>query len=335
LSAYSPWVTTTVSASGFDAASTPGSFTATLGLSRTVVVSWTGSLPFCMPGNRCDGAFWLYYARGQSAGPGQPGAGATGGSSPIKLVRRVGTSHSYTVQGLEPGYRYSFAMQKEDDSGRRSRLTANLSVFVTDGVDAEPDGMVDDWERAHGVTGPNDDPDRDGLTNLEEYQFGTDPHDPDTDGDGVSDGEEYVSGSDPQDSGSISVTAIISGVIPLPRLSVSAERLTFRVYESGPNPANQMVEAINTGGQTLTALWADNSSWLTLSPMCPRRLLDPNCQVVQVNKNGLKAGRYTGTITVTGAAGSRTQDSPQQITVNLWVSQGGIALNTYLPVIRR
>ncbi len=335
LSAYSPWITKTVSASGFDTASTPGSFAAALGVGNSVVLTWTGLLPICMAGNPCKGAFWVFYAREKAAGPSQPGSGATGGPSPIRVIQRINNTHNYTVQGLTPGYRYNFALQKQDDYGRRSDLTDNLVVLVSDRVDADHDGMFDDWERAHDVTGPNDDPDRDGLTNLEEYRLGTDPHDSNTDNDMLSDGEEYVSGSDPLDSGSISMTAIISGVVPLPRLSLSTERLTFRAYEGGPNPTRQVVHATNTGGKVLTATWTSNTAWLSMSSTFPCRLGDPNCKVIQINKSGLAAGRYTGMITVTGAAGSHTQDSPQQITVNLWVSKGSLPQYLYLPVMRR
>ncbi len=322
LSAYSPWITKTVSAAGYDAAATPGSFAAALGANNSVVLTWTGSLPMCLPGNPCKGAFWLFYAREKSAGPSQPGTGATEGVSPIRVLQRLNTNHTFTVHGLTPGYRYNFAVQKQDDYGRRSDLTTNLSVFVTDGVDADGDGMVDDWERAHDVTGALDDPDRDGLTNLEEYRLGTDPHDPNTDDDLLSDGEEYVSGSDPTDGASISMTAIISGVVPLPRLSLSTKHLTFQAFEGAPNPASQQVKAINTGGQVLTVTWATKTSWLTLSPLCPHELGDPNCRVVQVNKDGLPPGHYVAMIEVKGAAQSRTQDSPQQIQVDLWLSKG-------------
>jgi hypothetical protein len=56
-----------------------------------------------------------------------------------------------------------------------------------------------------------------------------------------------------------------------------------------------------------------------------------------VNKTGLAAGHYVTVIEVKGAIGSRTQDSPQQIQVDLWVSQGtgGKSWKTYLPLIRR
>ncbi len=337
LSPYSAWITRTVSASGYNTATVPGAFVAALGPDASVVLTWTGTLPICMNDNPCKGAFWIFYAREKSAGPSQAGSGATEGASPIRVTQRTVTAHEYTVHGLTPGYRYHFTLQKQDDYGRRSDLTNDLTVFVTNGVDFDGDGMMDDWERAHGVTSATGDADRDGLTNYEEYLLGTDPQDPNTDDDQLNDAEEYVSGSDPTDSASISITAIISGLVPLPHLSLSADRLTFRAFEGGPNPATQEVKAINAGGGALTATWTTKTSWLSLSPLCPRQLNSPNCRVVKVDKAKLAAGHYVGLIEVKGATGSRTQDSPQQIQVDLWISKGtgGLSWKLRLPVIRR
>jgi hypothetical protein len=66
------------------------------------------------------------------------------------------------------------------------------SASVT--VDAEPDGMPDGWESAHGLSPTVDDsqgdPDTDGLANLREWQAGTDPQDNDSDDDALLDGAE-------------------------------------------------------------------------------------------------------------------------------------------------
>ncbi|HYG34614.1 MAG TPA: binary toxin-like calcium binding domain-containing protein, partial [Clostridia bacterium] len=60
-----------------------------------------------------------------------------------------------------------------------------------DSTDSDHDGMLDDWERSHGLAvGTNDaalDPDGDGLTNFEEYSGRTNPKLADTDGDGLTD----------------------------------------------------------------------------------------------------------------------------------------------------
>jgi hypothetical protein len=62
-------------------------------------------------------------------------------------------------------------------------------------LDADGDGLPDDWELAHGLSPANgadaaSDADGDGLTALQEYELGTDPQVADTDGDGLSDGDE-------------------------------------------------------------------------------------------------------------------------------------------------
>jgi hypothetical protein len=335
----SNWMTSTVSPNSRDTgtAARPGGFTATLGLNRAVVVTWTGSLPACQPPEACDGAFWLFYAREQPAGPGQPGAGAAGGPSPLKITQRGLNAHQVAVEGLAPGFRYSFAVQKQDDEHRRSALTDRVWVLVTDGIDSNHNGLPDDWEAAHDAAPAGGDPDGDGCTNLEEYRARTDPQAADTDGDGYSDCEEAVTGSDPLDRMDISATAVLSGAIPFPRLSLSVDGLAFRAIQGGAAPAARVVTASNAGGRTLTATWQTSAAWLTATPTC--RGADygkPNCVEVRVNPSGLAAGRRTAVITVTGERGSRTQDSPQTVGVELWISRPAATIRkTYLPVVRR
>jgi hypothetical protein len=64
-------------------------------------------------------------------------------------------------------------------------------------VDADGDGLPDDWELFHGQANPGNDADGDSLSNLTEYQYGTNPGNPDTDGDGVWDGVEIRRGRNP------------------------------------------------------------------------------------------------------------------------------------------
>lgn len=69
-------------------------------------------------------------------------------------------------------------------------------------IDADGDGMADDWERAYGfdpasrLDGARD-ADGDGLPNAAEYARGTDPGRVDSDGDGMGDGQEVAWNGDP------------------------------------------------------------------------------------------------------------------------------------------
>ena len=69
-------------------------------------------------------------------------------------------------------------------------------------VDADRDGMDDNWEIANGldprVDDGNLDSDGDGLSNLAEFQLGLNPRNPDTDGDGLYDGDEVALGLNPK-----------------------------------------------------------------------------------------------------------------------------------------
>jgi hypothetical protein len=60
----------------------------------------------------------------------------------------------------------------------------DLSIFATVPLDADSDGMPDDWETAHGlapdVNDGSGDADLDGKSNVEEYLADTDPQDPDS-----------------------------------------------------------------------------------------------------------------------------------------------------------
>ncbi|MCW8193449.1 S8 family serine peptidase [Proteobacteria bacterium 005FR1] len=75
-------------------------------------------------------------------------------------------------------------------------------------VDADADGLPDNWEAVWGLdsTDPvdaTDDGDRDGLSNLQEYRSGTSPSEPDGDADGLADGDEVeLAGTDPHNSDS-------------------------------------------------------------------------------------------------------------------------------------
>jgi RHS repeat-associated protein len=69
-------------------------------------------------------------------------------------------------------------------------------------IDADGDGLSDDWEALYGLHSSNPmdswvDSDQDGLSNLDEYRMGTNPRLRDTDGDGIGDGAELNVGGIP------------------------------------------------------------------------------------------------------------------------------------------
>ncbi|NND54027.1 MAG: hypothetical protein HKN56_03525 [Gammaproteobacteria bacterium] len=101
-------------------------------------------------------------------------------------------------------------------------------------VDADGDGMRDDWELENGFdpADPSDaslDPDFDSLTNLEEYGYNTDPFDPDSDSDAIFDGVEVRNyATDPADPDSDNDLIrdgfeIINGLDPLDRLDADLD----------------------------------------------------------------------------------------------------------------
>ena len=87
-------------------------------------------------------------------------------------------------------------------SALNNGVLATIAVQVVLGVDADGDGLPDDYERANAclnVAAPDagGDPDADGLTNAQEFSRGSDPCVADTDGDGIADGAEVALGSNP------------------------------------------------------------------------------------------------------------------------------------------
>lgn len=290
----------------------PGELVA-VAIANQVTLTWG---PVALPRG---GGVWLYYSRGLPLGNGQREA-------PVDL----GDLDEITLSLLDPGFVWFFAVQTHDDWGRLSRVSNVVSVLVSDGVDDDGDGMPDDWESAYDVDDPLQDEDGDGISNAEEARYRTHPHYADTDGDGFSDGTEIVGGSDPLDANSTPATYenYTSGLLPLPELNVEPRALIFRAYTGGPNPPTQYVDVSNLGGGVLAPVIADDAAWLTMT-------LDGETLSVQVDQTGLPAGHYRAVITVAGASGSFTQNSPQNVVVDLWVLAGAPPAHgkVYLPLI--
>lgn len=81
-------------------------------------------------------------------------------------------------------------------------VLSSLVIQVLIPLDADGDGMSDEYERTYGfnltdATDATQDADGDGLTNLRESELGTNPRQADTDGDGLTDAVEVAIGTNP------------------------------------------------------------------------------------------------------------------------------------------
>ncbi len=104
-----------------------------------------------------------------------------------------------------------------------------------------------------------------------------------------------------------------SGQPAAPSLSMSGTGLTFTGTAGGSNPAAQTVNLGNNGGGTLSWTASSNQSWLTVSPASGTA---PGTLSMQPNLNGLAAGTYSATVTVSAPGAS---NGSQTITVGLTV----------------
>lgn len=305
-----------------DQAPAPGTASGTVGPGHAAVISWTeAETPTLVAG------YLLYYAADYLPGPGQGDSGATEGPSPID----VGNVLNYTLHGLEPGRLYHFAVQPYDDDGRLGPISLDLPLLLTDNLDDNGDGMPDDWATAYNLVNPYDDPDGDCLTNLFEYLYWEETSRPihprqfDSDTDYFSDGEEFHAGSNPVDSLDWPSKQDFQ-----PRMHLDRQELTFHAGTGDAYVPAQYVRIDNYGGGTLTLTASTTTPWLTAN-------LVGNRLQVGIDKTGLTMGYYEGTITIQGEESARscTQNSPQTVTVELWLYEGLLRQPpmVYLPVV--
>jgi hypothetical protein len=113
----------------------------------------------------------------------------------------------------------------------------------------------------------------------------------------------------------VSVTLTISAHSSGPVLAVSRLSLSFSAVAGGSSPTSQSVQVTNTGAGTLFFTASQSQSWLVVYPPSGTA---PATLTVGINVNGLQAGTYTDSITVTGQG---AQNSPQTISVTLNVSR--------------
>jgi predicted outer membrane repeat protein len=299
VSAYSPYLSITLPSGLPSSLPTPIGLTATLGLNHSAVLTWTS---IGVSGAR----YRIYYATNTPAGPGQPANGSIEGPSPVD----AGPIVTLTLNGLKPGCMQHFVAQAYTNgitNSMNSGISSDVALLLSDGVDADNNGLPDDWSACYGLGGdPNADTDHDGCTDLEEFAIKSDPTRIDTDYDGYGDCEEKVGGSDPLDPHSLP-----SNLTKLPKLVLDKHHLGFHFYSSDPATLTDTVGITNAGGGTLTPTFSTDASWLSANVV-------GNNVVVQVDRSALLSGHYIGTVTVNG--GAHVQNSPQYVSIDLWTT---------------
>ncbi|MFN8488786.1 MAG: fibronectin type III domain-containing protein [Caldilineaceae bacterium] len=252
----------------------------------------------------------------------------TVGHTPIPKVATTNTPN-LPLTGLAAGETYKVVVSGVNSAGWVGDTSAPLQFVATSGVDADGDGLPDDWAAKYNVHGANADADGDGLTNKQEFDLGTDPTHQNTDGDSFSDKEEVDAGTDPLDSRSY------GAIYTLPRLTLAQDKLVFHTKLQTPSdPApNATIQWSNTGGGNLVLNAASSANWLTAQ-------VSGNQIVASVNKNLLTPGYHTGVIQVTPAAGSDPLIGASGcVRVQMWASPPDVATavsgQIWLPLIRR
>jgi outer membrane protein assembly factor BamB len=108
------------------------------------------------------------------------------------------------------------------------------------------------------------------------------------------------------------VSAYASGAVPTsPVLSVAPTSLSMEASAGGPDPPAASLSLENAGAGTLSFTASSDSSWLSVAPAsgsAPQKLS------VSASDAGLKAGTYTGHLTITA---SGAQGSPAVVPVTL------------------
>ena len=99
--------------------------------------------------------------------------------------------------------------------------------------------------------------------------------------------------------GSLQVCNFTVGGAPSPLLAASTNTLDF-----GSASSNLSFDLWNAGGSTLSYTIADNASWMSVSTVSGQSAGERDTITATVNRSGLAAGTYLGTITVTPSTGA-------------------------------
>ncbi|GAC1555212.1 MAG: hypothetical protein NVS2B7_31070 [Herpetosiphon sp.] len=251
------------------------------------------------------------------------------GSNPV--VTQVDTVvPSATLNNLQTGATYQVRVSAANSAGWHSVSSNPLQFVVTNGIDADGDGLPDDWEQAFGVSGgSNAAPAGDGLTNLQKLQHGLNPRLQDSDGDGFSDAEEIAAGTDPLDARSH------PDGYSQPRIKLATERVVLHYKLGSGAPVPENVGWSNVGGGTLNIAATTAAPWITA------QVISGNIgNVVQVGlqPDKLQAGYYRGVIRLNRGAGSGPViGAARCIRVEAWISppDNSYPSSILMPVVNR
>lgn len=231
------------------------------------------------------------------------------------------------LNGLTTGAEYAMTVAACNAANYCSGASNLLQVRVTNGVDANNDGMADDWAAANEVTSATADEDSDGLNNADEYSQFSNPHAQDSDGDGLSDAEEANGATNPNDAGNFPAQQ------SQPRLALAEDNLRFfAVKKSGGEAPAQSVAFQNIGGGTLVLQPASDQAWITAG-------VNGEQIQISVDSAALAPGFYSGVVKLNAGPGSAPIIGGNQcVRVNTWVvasEESTVNHRVYLPLINR
>lgn len=211
-------------------------------------------------------------------------------TAPVGLLTVNATTA--TIPNLQAGATYDVQVEARNSAGWSSAASARVRVVISNGVDANGDGLADDWASAHNVSQGAADADGDGLTNAQEFAQGSNPHMQDSDNDSASDGEEELAQTDPLDGSQF------SNVYTQPRLALERNTLHFTTkLQAGGTAAPQSVGWSNVGGGQLQLQASSAASWILPT------IVNDQVQVT-LNPTGLAPGFHSGVVQLNAAPGS-------------------------------
>lgn len=309
-------VTPTFSSAADDPPGAPGAPTGSINGNRDPVLGWAAA-----GGPGVANYTVIAY------GPRQSGNGSGPNETP------AGTGTTATPTNLRDGCIYDIAVQAHYTPRplRYGPLSATTRFTLTNGIDANSDGIPDDVQACMGYGSGTGDDDGDGLSNADEWGRGTRPDRADTDGDGMDDGAEVDCGSNPLLRGNVCVDGSgrrLTGRSTRPNLFAEPPLVTFVAFKNGPNPGARFVNVGYDDGAR-DAVGSESASWLSL-------VTRGTAPYLAVDKSGLAPGIYETLVTYNHPAGKLASGGPKTIRVRVRVYDGGSSgSKVMLPLVTR